>query len=153
MSKRITIYIGDDDEEILAWYNSIQPSYRSVMVKLALRNAAEHGIAGDSTLLPLMKKRGGSGREEIVGTTGQQIVPAADSPATAPITSAVAPENMSREELVAFTVANLPPDTPPHLVELAKQYSSRTPYTMERLQMLYELQGAGADADPASTST
>ncbi|WP_146778682.1 hypothetical protein [Acidithiobacillus ferridurans] len=123
------------------------------MVKLALRNAAEHGIAGDNTLLPLMKKRGGSGREEIVGTTGQQIVPAADSPATAPITSAVAPENMSREELVAFTVANLPPDTPPHLVELAKQYSSRTPYTMERLQMLYELQGAGADADPASTST
>ena len=152
MSKRITIYIGDDDEEILAWYNSIQPSYRSVMVKLALRNAAEHGIAGDNTLLPLMKKRGGSEREEMVGKTDQKTVPAAGSPATAPTTSAAAPENMTREELVAFTVANLPPDTPPHLVELAKQYSSRTPYTMERLQMLYELQGAGADADPASTS-
>lgn len=148
MSKRITIYIGDDDEEILAWYNSIQPSYRSVMVKLALRNAAEHGIAGDSTLLPLMKKRGGSGREELVGTADQKTVPSAGSPTM----SAAAPENMTREELVAFTVANLPPDTPPHLVELAKQYSSRTPYTMERLQMLYELQGAGADADPASTS-
>ena len=118
------------------------------MVKLALRNAAEHGIAGDGALLPLMKKRGGSGREEMVGTTDQKTVPSTASPTT----SAAAPENMTREELVAFTVANLPPDTPPHLVELAKQYSSRTPYTMERLQMLYELQGAGADADPASTS-
>ena len=123
------------------------------MVKLALRNAAEHGIAGDGALLPLMKKRGGSGREETVGTTDKKTVPSTGSPATAPTTSAAAPENMTREELVAFTVANLPPDTPPHLVELAKQYSSRTPYTMERLQMLYELQGAGADADPASTST
>lgn len=119
------------------------------MVKLALRNAAEHGIAGDSTLLPLMKKRGESRREETVGTTDQKTVP----PTASPTTSAAAPENMTREELVAFTVANLPPNTPPHLVELAKQYSSRTPYTMERLQMLYELQGAGADADPASTST
>ena len=126
------------------------------MVKLALRNAAEHGIAGDSTLLPLMKKRGGSGL--VVINPGNPSVsntynPAAGSPATAPTTSTAAPENMTREELVAFTVANLPPDTPPHLVELAKQYSSRTPYTMERLQMLYELHGAGADADPASIST
>ena len=147
---KITLYLGEQDELIQKWYQGIPTRYRSMMVRLAIYNALKHGLADVEQLFPGMTVP--TPPRETTDQKAHQVK--ADSPAVGPSSAELkqgTPENMTREELVAFTVANLPPDTPPHLVELAKQYSSRTPYTLERLQMLHELQVAGAD--PASTST
>ena len=43
MTKRITVYVREDDDEILSWYEGAPRSYRAAMVRLALLNAARQG--------------------------------------------------------------------------------------------------------------
>lgn len=153
---KLTLYLGEQDEELQEWYRSIPLRYRNMMVRLTLYNALHHGLADVGQLFPGMRQ---PGQTAITASTKERITTTEVAPVASPLGNRQGaanlkdPKKMSTEELIAFTVANLPPDTPPHLVELAKKFYSITPYTKERLAMLAEVEGAGAQIDPAETST
>ncbi len=43
--KRIVFYLGDGDEKLVEWYESIPPRFRSLMVRMAVLNAVNNGLA------------------------------------------------------------------------------------------------------------
>ncbi len=55
LKKKIVFYLGDGDEKLVEWYESIPPEFRNAMVRMAVLNAVfsqNSGLADVKKLFP-----------------------------------------------------------------------------------------------------
>jgi hypothetical protein len=56
-SNRITFSLGRDDQYLKDWYESIPAKYRTMMVKIAILNAVNSGLADVDAYLPWARRK------------------------------------------------------------------------------------------------
>lgn len=157
--RRIVLTISDDEELLVQWYDSMPTKVRSAMLRLLVTNALKNGMAdghwflGDSTANksghPAQDEQGQPAgmptqQEPAVNTTAQQEherkrqePQKTENPARK--VELRAPEGASKEELIAFTLANLPEGATPEMREVAKEYYKATPYSYEDLTVVTKM--------------
>jgi hypothetical protein len=139
--KRIVFYLGDGDEKLVEWYESIPPRFRSLMVRMAVLNAVNNGLADVERLFPNGSRQPAPPREPENGAHPQLNIVQASGGASAK------PTGDSEDELIAFTMANLPQEATPEMRELARKFYKATPYSMEELSKLVGMAGMMSDQE------
>lgn len=156
--KRIVLTIAEDDDVLAEWFDSIPTRFRSTMLKIALLNAINNGLADMDTIFPRGRvpkadagqepvDRGDSipetpEKERAVAREKPEKKPASSKAENAAKATPVAPEGSSEEELIAFTLAHLPEGATQEMREAAREYYRATPYTMEELVKLTKMYAA-----------
>lgn len=147
---RITFSLGRDDKALKDWYESIPAEYRTMMVKLAIVNAVNSGLADVDTYFPKLRARppaksaetpvtkelqdpSKKTAERIPSTISAQERTDERKPAEKPGES---PSAQKGEDLLAFTLANLPKGCTPDLRVCAEKFPRAVPYTLEDLVSL-----------------
>lgn len=145
-SNRITFSLGRDDQYLKDWYESIPAKYRTMMVKLAILNAVNSGLADVDAYFPWVKARstGTPVTQELpysVKKPTERASPEASKmpmqerpqdrePAEKPAEKPVAQKG---EDLMAFTMAHLPEGCTPDLQACAERFPRSVPYTLKEL--------------------
>ncbi|MBE7562687.1 hypothetical protein H7F10_06925 [Acidithiobacillus sp. HP-6] len=143
-SNRITFSLGRDDQYLKDWYESIPDKYRTMMVKIAVLNAVNSGLADVDAYLPWVRRKPSPGTQELpysVKKPAEQAHPEASKmplqerpqerkPAEKPTEKPVAQKG---EDLLKFTLAHLPEGCTPDLQACAERFPRPVPYTLKEL--------------------
>lgn len=147
--RRIVLTISDDEELLAQWYDSMPAKVRSAMLRLLVTNALKNGMANGNLYLGtpagvINEKQGQAGQEPPKAATEKQAaapsLPVSRTESnSAQNPEARAPEGASKEELIAFTLANLPEGSTPEMREAAREYFKETPYTLDDLKVVTKM--------------
>jgi hypothetical protein len=141
MKIRVSLTVNKADYPLYEWLDKIPVRYRSVMVRLALINAISNGELNVNTYFPNGDIRND---EKDTPTKTVERVSAEAPKATVreppkgspPEKPAERPTAQKGEDLLAFTLANLPKGCTPDLRDCAEKFPRAVPYTLDDLVSL-----------------
>lgn len=133
---RVIFTVNETDIDLYGWLDHIPAQYRNLMVRMALLDVIHNGGVDPEKYFPRTTPASNKKLEKSQAETKGMNQPKGRDEA---IRKAVTATAAKGEDLVAFTLANLPDGVTPELRELALQFPRNTPYSLEDLHTLKDL--------------
>lgn len=131
---RVIFTVNETDTDLYGWLDHIPAQYRNLMVRMALLDVIHNGAVNPEKYFPTKAPTN-------LQEKSRSEVRVAKQPEgrAAPNKKAAIPIAAKGDDLVAFTLANLPEGVTPELRDLAEQFPRSAPYSLEDLHTLKDL--------------